>query len=116
MTKKLGPIVSAIIVMFKEVFTYLIICVFTVISFSCVGFTTFQDNDELRSLEGSLLFFIKASFGAFDLTSFEDAYLPDRPNMYRLGVYYVLAFVFINLIILVNVVIAMMADTYGYMS
>ena len=70
----------------------------------------------LRKFEDSLLYFLKASFGSFDVTIFDDAYLPDRPELRRFGIYFVLLFVFLNLIILVNVVVAMMADTYGYMT
>ena len=70
----------------------------------------------MRKLEDSLIYFLSASFGSFDVTIFDDAYLPDRPDLHRFGVYFVLLFVFLNLIILVNVVIAMMADTYGYMT
>ena len=42
--------------------------------------------------------------------------MPERPALNRIGVYFVLSFVFLNLVILINVVVAMMADTYGAMT
>ena len=85
------------------------------LGFSSVGFITFQDVPELSSFEFSFRYFLQASFGSFDVSIF-DIYLPGRPDLARIGVYFILLFVFLNLIILVNVVIAMMADTYGYMT
>ena len=42
--------------------------------------------------------------------------LPERPMLRQVGIWMVLVFVFINVLILLNVVIAMMADTYALMS
>ena len=86
------------------------------LGFTSVGNITFQDVKQLRKFEDSLIYFIQASFGSFDLEIFEATYEPDRPYLSRIGKYFVLSFVFLNLVILVNVVIAMMAETYGVMT
>ena len=66
--------------------------------------------------EDSFNYFFMASFGSFEIDIFKETYLPDRPNMARVGIMFVFSFVFLNLLILINVVIAMMADTYGIMT
>ena len=66
--------------------------------------------------EDSFSYFFMASFGGYDIDIFKTTYLPDRPNMSRIGILFVFSFVFLNLLILINVVIAMMADTYGIMT
>ena len=46
----------------------------------------------------------------------DGGYLKPRPLLASIGVYFVLTFVFVNVLILLNVVIALMADTYGLMT
>ena len=115
-TKSLGPIISMIIVMFKDVGQFIIIWFIVLIAFSSVGFMTFQEVPSLRKFEDSFIYFFQAALGEFDLDIFAETYLPARPLLHKLGIYFVLVFVFINLVILINVVVAMMSDTYGVMS
>ena len=63
-------------------------------------------------------FFITASLGSWSSSIFE-FYLqsdPPRKFMRDFGVYFVLTFNFLNVLILLNVVIALMADTYSLMT
>ena len=115
-TKALGPIISMILVMFKDVAQFIVIWFIVLIAFASVGFMTFKEVPNLRKFDESLVYFFKAALGSFDLDIFAETYLPARPLLHKLGIYFVLVFVFINLVILINVVIAMMADTYGLMS
>ena len=55
-----------------------------------------------------------ASFGDYDFAMF-DAY-DDRPLLKYFGHCYIILYLFINLLLLLNMVIAMMADTYAQMS
>ena len=70
----------------------------------------------LTKFEDSLKYFFLASFGSFNVEIFNDTYMPDEPNLAWIGIIFVFSFIFLNLLILVNVVIAMMADTYGLMT
>ena len=114
-TQQLGPIVSTIIVMFKDVGQFLVVWFFVLLAFSSVGFITFREVEGLGSMEDAMFFFFQVAFVNFDLDAFDVVYA-DRPVMKRLGKYFVLLFLFINAVILLNVVIAMMADTYGFMT
>ena len=66
--------------------------------------------------EDSLSYFFMASFGSFEVDIFKETFMPDKPVLCWTGIVFVFSFVFINLLILINVVIAMMADTYSIMS
>ena len=113
-TPQLGPIVSTIIVMFKDVGQFIIVWLFVLMGYASVGFITFREVPELKSMEDAIVFFFQTAFVNYEMDVFE--VYDDRPNMKRLGKYFVLSFVFLNAVVLLNVVIAMMADTYGYMT
>ena len=102
--------------MFNVVGQFTLLWFFVLLGYSSVGFITFSEVPKLFSFKQSLIYFLQASFGSFYLEIFDATYLPDRPNLNRIGIYFVLSFVFLNLIILINVVIAMMTDTYSYMT
>ena len=56
-----------------------------------------------------------ASFGSYDLAIF-DVYKDDRPIVMYIGHFYILLYLITNLLLLLNMVIAMMADTYANMT
>ena len=102
--------------MFKDVAQFIIIWIFILIGYSVVGFLTFQEIKGLNQWTDSIIYFFKASFGDFDIEIF-DYYLPsNRHTLRMIGIYFVLSYVFLQTLILLNVVIAMMADTYGIMT
>lgn len=69
----------------------------------------------METLPKSLIYFIDSAFGSYNLSVF-DIFEPDRIALKWFGIIFVLAFVFLNLLILLNVLIAMMADTYSLMT
>ena len=69
----------------------------------------------METLPKSLLFFIDAAFGSYNLSVF-DIFEPDRMFLKWFGIIFILIFVFLNLLILLNILIAMMADTYSLMT
>ena len=69
----------------------------------------------METLPKSLLFFIDAAFGGYNLSVF-DVFEPDRMFLKWFGIIFILVFVFLNLLILLNILIAMMADTYSLMT
>ena len=56
-TRQLGPIISTIIVMFKDVARFILIWVFVLLGYSSVGFITFQEVPDLNKFEDSLKYF-----------------------------------------------------------
>mmetsp|Transcript_20153 Transcript_20153/g.27223 ORF Transcript_20153/g.27223 Transcript_20153/m.27223 type:complete len:505 (-) Transcript_20153:373-1887(-) len=114
-TSLLGPIISTILVMFSDVAQFIVIWLIVLLGYSFVGFISFQAVPELRQFKDSFAYFFMAAFGSFDISIF-DVFLPRQPVIREIGLYFVLSFVFLNLLVLINVVIAMMADTYAAMT
>ena len=103
--------------MFNDIGQFLAIWIFVLTGFSSVGFITFADVPELSKFSEAFLFFFQVAFGNYEIDIFEE--IPsyaNKPNLKIIGRYFILAFLFLNAIILLNVVIAMMANTYGIMT
>lgn len=117
-TETLGPIISTIIYMFSDIGVFIVIWFINLVTFSMVGVLTFNEVPALTKFQFGIIYFFEASFGNFDTTVF-DVYIEDwsyRPVLREIGIYFVLTFIFLNLLILLNFVIAMMADTYSLMT
>lgn len=83
--------------------------------FTLSGIILFQQIPELNNFSSAFPIWIQAAMGDYDISIF-DIFLETNPFMYWLGVYNTLTFVFINILVLINVVIAMMTDTYALMT
>lgn len=114
-TKLLGPIISTIIYMFNDIKIFVIIWFIVIFMFTLSGIILFQEIPELNNFSSSFPIWIQAAMGDYDISIF-DVFLETNPFMYWLGVYNTLTFVFINILVLINVVIAMMTDTYSLMT
>ena len=110
-----GTIIMTTMYMFNDVATFIVVWYLNLMSFAMVGLFVFNEIDKMESLPKSLLFFIDAAFGSYNLSIF-DIYEPDRIALKWFGIIFILAFVFLNLLILLNILIAMMADTYSLMT
>ena len=110
-----GTIIMTCMYMFGDVATFIVVWYLNLMSFAMVGVFVFQDIEKMETLPKSLLFFIDAAFGGYDLGVF-DIFEPDRMFLKWFGIIFILIFVFLNLLILLNILIAMMADTYSLMT
>ena len=110
-----GTIIMTTMYMFGDVATFIVVWYLNLMSFAMVGVFVFQDIPNMETLPKSLLFFIDAAFGGYNLSVF-DVFKNDRLFLYWFGIIFILVFVFLNLLILLNILIAMMADTYSLMT
>ena len=101
--------------MFKDVGQFIIIWIFVLFGFSSVGIITLNRHPRMKTFSSSLLFFFEVAFGNYDLDSIEEIW-GDQTYFKTFAKYIILLFLFLNAIILLNVVIAMMASTYGLMT
>lgn len=118
MYEKYGSIISTTLYMFNDVAIFIVVWYLVLMSFSMVALFVFSEVKALESLPNAMIYFYNSSLGGYDLTIF-DVYEQSEPKRYILkwfGVIFVVFFVFLNLLILLNVLIAMMADTYAVMS
>ena len=117
-TETLGPIISTIIYMLKDVSSFLVVWLLVILAFAQASVSMFQDVETLKSFDSSLFYWFECAFGGWDLSMY-DAYLEKQPpseNLRRFGIVFNLLYVAIQLIVLVNMVIAIMTDTYTTMS
>ena len=104
--------------MFKDVANFFVIWVLVVFSFTIAGVVGFQEVEELKTIENGTFYWLEATMGSYDIEVF-DVLLeaePPKPNLRQVAIYLVVLYVIMNLIVLINVVIAMMADTYVLMT
>ena len=101
--------------MFKDILIFIIIWIVVITSFTVAGMIILTDVEELKTFENGALFWLQCGLGNWD-TGVLDVYdesLPPNEFLKSFGTYMIIIFVFINIIVLLNVVIAMMADTYS---
>ena len=77
-TKTLGPIISTIIYMFKDIGVFIVIWFIVLISFTMVAVLTFNEVPEISKIQYGLVYFIRASFGEYDLGIY-DFYILNEP-------------------------------------
>ena len=100
--------------MFQDIKVFLIIWGSVVMSF-----TFFFNNIFLSTgmdIEKSFVYCVQTALGEIDLEIFDFYDDNGRHTTKLIGVYSVLFFVFLNVLVLLNFVIAMMADTYAMMT
>ena len=115
-TSTLGPIISTIAYMFKDMLTFFAIWAIVLTAYVCAGALTYPNTPRILNMEEGFIFWIESSLGNWDVGIFDHLIDEGKPTQRLIGVWFLLTFVLINLLILVNVVIAMMADTYALMT
>ena len=96
-SKRFGPLFKIIQAMVLNLTKFLIIWIMVIFIFS--AFTTLMLNDRFSSLGETLIYFFKASMGEYDYEDFgSDIYL--------------LVFLFVNMVIMLNFIIAIMVATF----
>lgn len=117
-TEILGPIITTIMYMFADIKTFIVIWVIVLVMFTAVGILGFQEVVAIKTFGDGFIFWIQAALGDWDISVFDvyDESELNQPVKHKMGIYFTLIYVFINILVLLNVVIAMMADTYALMT
>ena len=98
--------------MISDIVQFLIIYVMQLIAFTMFASMAFFAVPEFIDFYETFLYMFNASFGSYNLIIFE-VYTDTLPEMKYVGHAFFLFFLFFNLVLLLNMVIAMMADTYA---
>ena len=72
--RTVGPMLKMIIVMTKDLATFIVLWSAILIFFLCVGQLVFVDVETFQSIETTLDFLINAALGNFDVELFEQPY------------------------------------------
>jgi len=112
LTLTFGPLLSITQAMMQNMMAFFGIYIIQLISFSCVGMLLFAQVPVYRNLFSTFMMLFETSFGAFDLTIYDDL----SPRKKYLGIAFHSFCIIANLLVLLNLVIAIMADAYSYLS
>ena len=94
---------------------FLTIWVIVLIMFSCVGILAFGQLENFQELETVFIYFFESSLGQWDMTVYEnenEVEGEDLTVIIAIGKYYQIFFLLVNLILMLNFVIAILSSTY----
>ena len=112
LTETFGPLLSMIVKMFIIFIQFFIIYALGIVVFSSVATLTLSSNPNFANLFEAARTYIGGSLGAFDLNQYDDMV---SWQMYY-GILMHLSVLFFNMILLINLLIAIMSDAYAYLS
>ena len=92
--------------------TFFLLFSIELIAFTCVGVLTFGSLPEYYNIQDALVMLILTSFGSFDLSIYDDL----GGGKKYFGQIFHLLVIIVNLLLMLNLVIAIMSDTYSALS
>lgn len=73
-TSKFGPLIKMILVMIKEVLSFMALWSVILIFFLCIGMLVFVDINEFKTVKSALVYLGMAALGNFDTTTFSQTW------------------------------------------
>ena len=107
-----GPIIEMIYAMLILFVQFMILYVLELVTFSCIAALTISENPNFANLFEALRTYLDASLGNFDLRQYDD-YEGFKGSF---GLILHVLVLFVNMILIINLLIAIMSDTYARMS
>lgn len=111
LTKWFGPLIAITSAMIVDMATFFGIFIINLLAFSCVGILIFAKLARYENMTRTFVMLFETSFGTWDLTMYDP--LDDKKYI---GVAFHCIFIIVNLLVLLNLVIAIMSDTYAILS
>jgi Polycystin cation channel len=107
LTKTFGPMIKIIVSMLQDLATFTVLWIIQLFIFACIGYLIFGELNEYRDLPNTLILLLQASLGSSDYTIYNQL---EIGPMYGIGFHVVV--VIMNMILLLNLVIAILTETY----
>ena len=107
-----GPLLEIIFTMFRLIGEFLVIFVIELIVFSCIAALTLTKHPKFANLFEAMRTFINASLGDFDLRDYDEYEGFEK----WLGLNLHILALFVNMILVINLLIAIMSDMYSRMA
>jgi hypothetical protein len=118
-TRTFGPIIKIIQVMTLRLLKFVVIWWLLILCFVCVGVLLFPHTQKFNNVTNATYFLLCCSIGNWDAAVFEivnlDAFgqLRFNDSDVQMGRVFILVFMMFDLIVLLNLVIAILAGTYS---
>jgi hypothetical protein len=112
LTETFGPTIEIILKMLKDMAVFFLLWVICIITLASVGTLMFADLKDFDTLEKASLLIFNSAFGSYDFSIYDN--LEEDRKMIGYG-YQIIALC-LNLLVLVNLLIAIMSETYARFS
>jgi len=108
LSEMFGPIIVMIYNMAKLVASFMLLYLMGLLTFACIAVLTLHEDSNFSDLYESIRTYMMASLGNFDLYQYDEI---GGWKQY-FGVFLHLTVIFFNMILMINLFIAMMSSTY----
>ena len=112
LSETFGPLIEMIYAMVVLFVQFMTLFMLELITFSCIAALTITDHPKFSNLWQALRTYLEASLGHFDLHQYDD-YIGFKRWF---GMFLHILVLFVNMILIINLLIAIMSDTYARMS
>ena len=112
LSEMFGPLIEMIYAMMLIFTQFMILFVLELVVFASIAALTLTDLPDFTNIFESLRTYLEASLGKFDLHIYDDYEGVQR----WFGLFLHIMVLFINMILIINLLIAIMSDTYSKMS
>ena len=109
-----GPMIQTIGAMLRDLIKFFWLGVIQLTAFSSIGMLCFPELTVYKSFHSTLMLFLRCGLGNFDFTIYDE--LGIGTNKYYFGMTFHTVVVLMQLLIIVNLLIAIMSDTYGVLN
>ena len=111
-TRLFGPMIQIMEKMFVDLIRFLLVWIVQLTAFSCVLTIAYGDIGEFKHLEYSFLYLIEAALGNWDFDAFDNI---ENEVIKKLGIWIIMVFLILNMVLMLNLVIAIMSQSFSDM-
>ena len=109
LSETFGPLLEMIFAMFLVFSQFIVLYILELLTLSCIAALVIQENPNFSNIFKAFITYLSASLGHFDLEQYDD--YPGFKGMFGLLLHVIV--LFINMILIINLMIAIMSDTYA---
>jgi hypothetical protein len=111
LTKTFGPLIKIIYAMMRELMIFLVLWGIQLFIFTCMGVLIFTGIPQFKGFTNVLILFFQSAFGIWDFSIYKDFHMGAK-----FGQFFHLIFILLNMVLLVNLIIAILSETYQRLS
>lgn len=108
LTRFMGPLIKMIQLMIKDIMIFLVLFVCDLLVFATIGNLLFVSVHQYETLEEALKTLFASALGGFDMTTLDGN---NKGNL--TGEIYMIIFLLFNVVLILNLLIAILASTYA---
>ena len=109
LSETFGPLIQMIYAMFLVFGQFTVLYLIELLTFSCIAALSLTDNPAFSNLFNAFRTYLSASLGEFDLHQYDE--YPGFKGTFGMALHILV--LFINMILIINLLIAIMSDTYS---